>query len=90
VNQPDLAQPTPEETRAYWRPRVRGGVTVIAGTLAYVAVGSAFGTEAGIGTALVGMLGSLAAMSVVWWLEAKRAAAYRARLVATQRGPGTT
>ncbi len=90
MNQPDLAQPSPEETRAFWRPRVRGGITVIAGTLAYVAVGSAFGTEAGIGTAVVGMLGSLAAMSAVWWLEAKRAAAHRARILAAQRGPGTT
>lgn len=52
---------------------------MVAGTLAYVALGSAFGTEAGIGTALVGMLGSLAAMSVVWWLEARRAAKHHRR-----------
>ena len=74
MTQPDSTPPTPESTRAYWYPRVRGGITVIAGTLAYVALGSAIGTEAGIGTALVGMLGSLGAMCVVWWLEAKRAA----------------
>jgi uncharacterized membrane protein YdjX (TVP38/TMEM64 family) len=58
---------------------VRGGVTVVAGTLAYVALGAAFGTDAGIGTAVVGMLGSLAAMCVVWWLEARRAAKHVAR-----------
>jgi len=69
---------------------VRGGLTVVAGTLAYVAVGSAFGTEAGIGTAVIGMLGSLAAMSAVWWLEARRAATHRARLTPAQRGSGTT
>jgi hypothetical protein len=70
--------PTPGETRSYWAPRVRGGVTVIAGTLAYVALGSAFGTAAGIGSAVVGMLGSIGAMCVVWWLEARRAARFHA------------
>ena len=88
---PDSTPPTPENTRAYWYPRVRGGVTVVAGTLAYVALGSAFGTEAGIGSALVGMLGSLAAMSVVWWLEARRAAQFHdAATRSAQRDAGTT
>ena len=90
MTQPDSTQPSPEETRAYWYPRVRGGITVVAGTLAYVAVGSAFGTDAGLGTAVVGMLGSLASMSAVWWLEARRAALHRARLTAAQRRSGTT
>lgn len=79
MTQPDSTQLTPEATRAYWYPRVRGGITVVAGTLAYVALGSAFGTDAGIGTALVGMLGSLATMCAVWWLEARRAAKQRAK-----------
>lgn len=74
MTQPESTPPTPDETFAFWSPRLRGGVTVVAGTLAYVALGAAFGTEAGIGTACVGMLGSLAAMRVVWWLEARRAA----------------
>lgn len=89
MSQADSTPPTPENTHAFWYPRVRGGITVIAGTLAYVALGSAFGTEAGIGSALVGMLGSLAAMAVVWWLEARRAARHH-RAAQAQRDAGTT
>ena len=66
--------PSPGETRAYWYPRVRGGVTVIGGTLAYVALASAFGNTPSFVTALVGMLGSVIMMSWVWFLEARRAA----------------
>lgn len=76
---PDSTPPTPDSTRAYWYPRVRGGITIIAGTLAYVALGAAFGTDAGFGTAFVGMIGSLAAMLVVWWLEARRAARFHGK-----------
>jgi len=72
--QPDSPLPTSADTRAFWFPRLRGGITVLAGALAYVAVASAFGNDASFGTALVGMLGSLAAMGCVWWLEARRAA----------------
>ncbi|MES3034681.1 MAG: hypothetical protein V4813_11855 [Gemmatimonadota bacterium] len=71
--------PTPFETRAYWYPRVRGGVTVIAGTLAYVALASAFGNAPSFVTALVGMLGSVIMMSWVWYLEARRAAKHHGR-----------
>ena len=66
--------PTPPETRAYWYPRVRGGLTVVGGTLAYVAVAAAFGNAPSFVTALVGMLGSVGMMSWVWYLEARRAA----------------
>lgn len=90
MNQPDSTPPTPDSTRAYWFPRVRGAITVIVGTLAYVALGSAFGTEAGIGSAVVGMFGSLAAMSLVWWLEARRAARHHAAHSRSQRDAGTT
>ena len=69
----DAPLPTVEGARAHWYPRVRGGITVIAGTLAYVTLAAAFGTDASFGTALVGMLGSLAAMAWVWWLETRRA-----------------
>lgn len=79
MTQPGSTQLTPADTRAFWYPRVRGGITVVAGTLAYVALGAAFGTDAGIGTALVGMLGSLATMCAVWWLEARRASTQRAK-----------
>ncbi len=65
--------PAPSETRAYWYPRVRGGLTVIGGTLAYVAVAAAFGNAPSFVTALVGMLGSVGMMSWVWFLEARRA-----------------
>lgn len=68
----DSAAPAPENTRAYWYPRVRGGLTVIGGTLAYVAIASAFGNDASFGTAFVGMIGSLVMMLCVWWLEARR------------------
>lgn len=79
VSPSEAPPPTPAETRSYWYPRLRGGITVIAGSLAYIAVGSAFGTAPSAWTALVGMLGSLAAMGCVWFLEARRAAAYAAR-----------
>ena len=55
-------------------------MTIIAGTLAYVALASAFGNDASFGTAFVGMLGSLAAMAWVWFLEARRAARHAALL----------
>lgn len=86
MSRPDSTPPSPEATSAFWYPRVRGGITIIAGTLAYVALASAFGNAPGFWTALVGMLGSLAAMSWVWFLERRRAA----RHVASQRGAGTT
>ncbi len=66
--------PTPSETRAFWYPRIRGGITVIAGTLAYVALAAAFGNAPSFVTALVGMLGSIVMMSWVWYLESRRAA----------------
>ena len=68
--------PTPAATRAFWFPRVRGGVTVIAGTLAYVALAAAFGNAPGFVTTLVGMIGSIVMMSWVWYLESRRAAKY--------------
>ncbi|MCC7052889.1 MAG: hypothetical protein IT355_06440 [Gemmatimonadaceae bacterium] len=71
--------PTPRETQAYWSPRLRGGATVIAGTLAYGALDGAFGGAGGFGTAVVGMLGSLGMMGVVWWLERRRAEKAAAR-----------
>lgn len=83
---PDSTPPTPDATRAYWYPRVRGGLTIIGGTLAYVALASAFGNDPSFWTALVGMLGSLAAMAWVWFLERRRAE----RHAGTQRGAGTT
>jgi hypothetical protein len=86
----DSTPHTPEDTRAYWYPRVRGGITVIVGTLAYVALASAFGNDASFGTALVGMLGSLASMSWIWWLEARRAARTASRPNTAQRDAGTT
>jgi hypothetical protein len=86
----DSTPPTPESTRAFWYPRVRGGLTVIAGTLAYVALAGAFGNDASFGTAFIGMLGSLAAMAWVWWLEARRAAKHAATARPAQRDAGTT
>lgn len=65
--------PTPAETRRYWLPRLRGGATVVAGTLAYGALDGAFGGSGTFFTAVVGMLGSLGMMTVVWWLEKRRA-----------------
>ena len=65
--------PTPIETRSHWAPRVRGGATVVGGTLAYGALDGAFGGTSSFGTAVVGMLGSLGMMCVVWWLEKRRA-----------------
>jgi hypothetical protein len=76
----DSTPPTPESTRAFWYPRLRGGLTVVAGTLAYVALAAAFGNDASFGTAFIGMLGSLAAMAWVWWLEARRAAKHSAKM----------
>ncbi len=84
----DSIPPTPAETRAYWYPRVRGGLTIIGGTLGYVALASAFGTDAGFGSALVGMLGSMAAMGWIWWLEARRAAKYHGGASARPEAPG--
>jgi hypothetical protein len=82
---------TADSTRAYWYPRVRGGMTIIGGTLAYVALASAFGNDACFATALVGMLGSLAAMCWIWWLEARRSARADASARARgQRDAGTT
>ena len=69
-----LPPSTPAETRAHWYPRLRGGLTVIGGTLAYVALAAAFGNAPSFVTALVGMLGSVAMMSWVWYLESRRAA----------------
>lgn len=74
--------PTPAETRAYWYPRVRGGLTVIGGTLAYVALAAAFGNTPSFGTALVGMVGSIVMMSWVWYLESRRAAKHHGPVVA--------
>ena len=91
MTHPDSSPPpTVEGARAHWYPRMRGGVTVIAGTLAYVALASAFGNDASFGTALIGMLGSLAAMGWVWWLEKRRAERDAVRAQSRQRGPGTT
>ena len=81
----DSPPPTPAETRAFWYPRVRGAITIIAGTLAYVALASAFGNDASFGTAFVGMIGSLAAMAWVWFLEARRAAKHAAAPPPRQR-----
>lgn len=81
----DSPPPTPAETRAFWYPRVRGAMTLIAGTLAYVALASAFGNDPSFGTAFVGMLGSLAAMAWVWFLEARRAAKHAASSPPRQR-----
>jgi hypothetical protein len=82
--------PTVEGARAHWYPRLRGGITVIAGTLAYVALASAFGNDASFATALIGMLGSLAAMAWVWWLETRRAKKDAAASPTRQRDAGTT
>ena len=91
VPRPDSTPPTLDSTRAYWYPRVRGALTVIGGTLAYVALASAFGNDASFGTAFVGMIGSTAAMGWVWWLEARRAARHEsAQRASAQRDAGTT
>ena len=86
--------PSPAQTRAFWYPRVRGAITVIAGTLAYVALASAFGDTPSFLTAFVGMIGSVAMMCIVWWLEARRASHHAARpetrAAAAQRDGGTT
>ena len=82
--------PTPEETQRHWDPRLRGALTLLAGTLVYCGVATAFGTSASMGTALVGMFGSLSAMAVVWWLEARRAARYHRGAGATDGDGGTT
>ena len=88
---PDSTPPTVDGARAYWYPRLRGGITVVAGTLAYVALAAAFGNVASFGTAFIGMLGSLVAMGWVWWLEARRAAKDAVTASANrQRGAGTT
>jgi hypothetical protein len=71
---PDSPPPTVVGARAYWYPRMRGGLTVLLGTLAYVSLAAAFGSDPTFATALVGMVGSLVAMGFVWWLEARRAA----------------
>ena len=71
---PDSTPPTVAGARAYWYPRMRGGLTVLLGTLAYVSLAAAFGNDPTFATALVGMIGSLIAMGWVWWLEARRAA----------------
>ncbi len=78
--------PAPEETRAFWYPRVRGGITVIAGTLAYVAIAAAFGNAPSFMTAFVGMIGSIAMMSWVWYLEARRAEKHHGRKAAPRPG----
>jgi hypothetical protein len=77
-------------TRAYWYPRVRGGLLVLAGTLAYTALTATFGETPGFGSALIGMCGSLLSMSFVWWLEARRSAREDAAAARSQRGAGTT
>ncbi len=71
---PHSTPPTIAGARAYWYPRMRGGLTVLFGALAYVALAAAFGSDPTFATALVGMIGSLIAMGWVWWLEARRAA----------------
>ena len=88
--QPDSAPPAVDGARAFWYPRIRGGVTVILGTLAYVALASAFGNDASFVTALIGMIGSLAAMGWVWWLEKRRADKDAAASAKRQRDAGTT
>jgi hypothetical protein len=90
VSRPDSTPPTADNARAFWHPRIRGGVTIIAGTLAYVALASAFGNDASFGTAFVGMVGSLVAMRFVWWLEERRAAKDAAKAPPAQRDAGTT
>jgi hypothetical protein len=70
---------------------MRGALTVIGGTLGYVALASAFGSDASFATAFVGMVGSTAAMGWVWWLEARRAARLdAAQRSSAQRDAGTT
>jgi hypothetical protein len=81
--------PTPEETRRHWVPLLRGATTLMAGTLVYCGVAVAFGSNATMGTALVGMCGSLSAMLVVWQLEARRAARHH-RGTEAPDAPGTT
>lgn len=91
VSRTDSTPPTPDDARAYWHPRLRGALTVIGGTLAYVALASAFGNTASFGTAFVGMVGSTAAMGWVWWLEARHAAKHAAaQRASAQRDAGTT
>ena len=82
--------PAPHETHAFWYPRVRGAITVVAGTLAYGALAGAFGADLGFGSALVGLAGSLIMMVIVWKLEARRAAKHHGRPASTTAGPGTT
>jgi hypothetical protein len=81
--------PTPYDTQAFWYPRVRGALTVVAGTLAYGALATSFGTDLGFGSALVGLAGSLAMMVIVWKLEARRAEKYHGR-TAVATGPAAT
>jgi hypothetical protein len=82
--------PLVDRAWSYWHPRVRGGLLVILGTLAYAAVAAAFGESPGFVTALIGMCGSLAAMAWVWWLESRRAAKEDAAHADDQRDAGTT
>lgn len=82
---PDLHTDRATPTRDHWQPRVRGGITIIGGTLAYVALAAMFGNPPSFVTALVGMLGSLAAMCWVWFLEARRSARHDAAARSRQR-----
>jgi membrane associated rhomboid family serine protease len=77
-------------TRAYWYPRVRGGLLVLAGTCVLGAIAAAFGGAPGFGTAIAGMCGSLLAMCWVWWLESRRSRKDDAAATHTQREGGTT
>jgi hypothetical protein len=82
--------PLVDRARTYWYPRLRGGVLVLLGTLAYAAFAAAFGDSPSFVTALIGMCGSLAAMAWVWWLESRRAAKDDAAHANAQRDAGTT
>jgi hypothetical protein len=66
---------------------MRGAVTIIGGMLAYTALASAFGESPTYLTAVVGLLGSLAAIVWVWWLEMRRSRKDDAKLRADQPAP---
>jgi hypothetical protein len=82
--------PRAARARAYWYPRVRGGLQVLAATLGFGALAAAFGGAPGFFTAVTGICGALLAMCWVWWLEVRRARTEDAAEARDHRDAGTT
>jgi hypothetical protein len=87
---PGSESPRAARARAYWYPRVRGGLQVLAATLGFGALATAFGGAPGFFTAVTGICGALLAMCWVWWLELRRARKEDAAESDAQRDGGTT